>query len=361
MKSQSSDEEDRKRKRTPLKTLVLDLFPPNASGFRRWQLVFYVKICFASRHDSDSIMAWIQYVQKKNVTIAGLEVSDKRWDDLDIDLAEAVLEIVSGSLLKDILCYHDTRAKECKLMPGRAALMYVYREYALSAAATHAVDLQTLMHLKFSGDVESFIHAWDACLLAILPVPEPNFLLSLLEPTLRDCKQLSPAFARLDGAEPIPNAEHLKFIYNAVRREIDNKRRDKIKKHVMRPISTSGAALLAAWQKVAEAKHAAAGAAAGTPSPRRPRIRSPRQPQTAALAVTPPLPLLGTCYSLSKDGKCKLDNRCQYNHIDSNGKAVPKPTAAAKPKPQAKNGSGAPSLAKGRGDHPVKRCSSEGS
>ena len=48
-------------------------------------------------------MVWVQYVEKSGITIADLEVFDKRWDDLDIALAEAVLKIVSGSLLKDIL------------------------------------------------------------------------------------------------------------------------------------------------------------------------------------------------------------------------------------------------------------------
>ena len=76
--------------------------------------------------------------------------------------------------------------------------MYVYRKYAMGAAGPFAVNLQTLMHLKFKGDLESFIHAWDACLLAIEAVPLPNFILSLLEPELRDCKQPSPAFAHLD-------------------------------------------------------------------------------------------------------------------------------------------------------------------
>ena len=56
-------------------------------------------------------MAWVQYVEKSGVTIADLQVSGKRWDDLDIAVAEAVLKIVSGLLLKDILYYQDTHSK----------------------------------------------------------------------------------------------------------------------------------------------------------------------------------------------------------------------------------------------------------
>ena len=89
----------------------------------------------------------------------------------------------------------------------------------------------------------------------------------------------------------------------------------------MRPISTTGAALLAAGQKSADAKPAADGAAAaGNHSTRRPRIRNPRQAQTTALAAAPPqqlpLPRLGTCYSFRKDGKCTFDNRFQFKYIN---------------------------------------------
>ena len=68
----------------------------------------YVKICLASGHDSNSIMAWIQQVEKPSINVADLEVSDKRWDDLDVAFAEAVLKAVSKSLLKEILYYQET-------------------------------------------------------------------------------------------------------------------------------------------------------------------------------------------------------------------------------------------------------------
>ena len=71
-------------------------------------------------------MAWIQQVRKPNINLADLEVSDKRWDDLDVALAEAVFKVVNNYLMKEILYYQETQAKECRLMHGRAALWYVY-------------------------------------------------------------------------------------------------------------------------------------------------------------------------------------------------------------------------------------------
>ena len=43
-KSEPSDEDRSKKKRGALKTLVLDPIPA-ASGFRRYQLALYVKVC----------------------------------------------------------------------------------------------------------------------------------------------------------------------------------------------------------------------------------------------------------------------------------------------------------------------------
>ena len=48
-------------------------------------------------------MAWIQQVEKPNINVADLEVSDKRRDDFDVAVAEAVLKVVSNSLLPWIL------------------------------------------------------------------------------------------------------------------------------------------------------------------------------------------------------------------------------------------------------------------
>ena len=55
-------------------------------------------------------MAWIQLAETPNINPADLEVSYKRWDDLDVALAEAVLEVVSKSLLNEILYYPETQA-----------------------------------------------------------------------------------------------------------------------------------------------------------------------------------------------------------------------------------------------------------
>ena len=127
---------------------------------------------------------------------------------------------------------------------------------------------------------------------------------------------------------------------------------ERTKKDRMRiALAARNPALAAVNQKATEAKLAAdAAAAAANPPPRRPRTRSPRKAAAAALAaVAPPqspLPPLGVCRAFSQDGSCKFGDRCAYKHVDFNGKEIPKPKAAAKPKAQAINDTRISSLQK---------------
>ena len=102
-------------------------------------------------------MRWIQLVE--NVILAELEVPDKRWDDLDVVLSQAVFAIVTGPLRKEILLYQATQAQQGRPVQGRAALWHVYQKCKLGAGAALAVDCQTLMALKFEGHLEGFMHS----------------------------------------------------------------------------------------------------------------------------------------------------------------------------------------------------------
>ena len=145
---------------------------------------------------------------------AYFEIPDKHWDDLGVVLAAALLKVVHPALQRDIIIHHENAPQEGKILPERVVLWYVNRQYDLSAAATHIIDLQSLMNLKFAGGLQCFMQAWDTLIIAISLVPSPDLLHSLFEPKLRPCKQLHPAFACLDGNELLSNADQLKFLYN---------------------------------------------------------------------------------------------------------------------------------------------------
>ena len=158
LRSFSSGYEDRKRSRRTVKPLVLDPIL-NGLGFRRWQFYLYVKVCEAFRHDSTTIMKWIQELENKQLKLVYFEIPDKHWDDLDVVLAAALLKVVNPSLQRDITIHQENAAQVGQILRGRVVLWFVNRQYDLSATATHIIDLQSLMNLKFAGDLEGFMQA----------------------------------------------------------------------------------------------------------------------------------------------------------------------------------------------------------
>ena len=213
------------------------------------------------------------------------------------------------------MIHQETQAQQGKLLQGRAALWYVYRQYGLSAAATHAIDLQTLMNLKFTGDLEGFLQAWDTCILGISFVPSPDLLHSLFD--------------------LLSNAEQLDFIYRSACRVVENMKAERTRQERMRvALAAQNPALAALNQKAADAA-AAAAAAAANPPPRRPRTRSPRKAAAAALAAVPPVqrPLqpLGVCRAVSQDGTYKFGDRYVYNRFASAWMQTGKRSRSRKP------------------------------
>ena len=124
------------------------------------------------------------------------------------------------------MMHQETQAQQGKLLQGRAALWYVYRKYALSAAATHAIDFQSVMNMKFTGYLDGFLRASF--------VPSPDLLHSLFEPKLRACKQLQQAFVVLDGNDLLSNAEQFDFIYRSACRVVENMKAERTRQKRMR-------------------------------------------------------------------------------------------------------------------------------
>ena len=79
--------------------------------------------------------------------------------------------------------------------------------------------------------------------MAMIQMPSYEFLHAVLEPQLRRCKALAPAFVNLDGADPDSFANRLNFLYKAAHREIDNKQRFKTKAELLRPQNVAVAAV----------------------------------------------------------------------------------------------------------------------
>ena len=91
--------------------------------------------------------------------------------------------MATGALKREIDFYKETQARQARPMLGRAALRIVYQKFQLSAAVTRSIDLRPLMELRYGGDLEGFMRAWDS-VVAMSESPPVDFLPALLEPQL---------------------------------------------------------------------------------------------------------------------------------------------------------------------------------
>ena len=98
--SSLSSDDDSRLFRGRVKTIVLDDITI-AFGFRSHQQNIYTKVLAASKRSTLRTMRWIQQVETK--PFAELEVSNSRWDDLDVALAEAVVAVAIGRVKTDLL------------------------------------------------------------------------------------------------------------------------------------------------------------------------------------------------------------------------------------------------------------------
>ena len=92
-------------------------------------------------------MKWLKEVE--TLSLSQLEKPRRRWDDLDTALAEAVYNVATGPLPRDVLQYQQRRPKLGYALSGRAALWYVYQRFKLNPHAGVEVSYNTLTKLEF--------------------------------------------------------------------------------------------------------------------------------------------------------------------------------------------------------------------
>ena len=232
--SSSSTEDDIRRRKGAVKSLTLDPLP-SAVGFREWVQDTYVKVNAASKRSKRRALRRLQRIETASdiSELEALAEKQKRWDDLDSVLAEAVLAIANSNLKRELLIYREERSRMGLPLSGRCALYMVYYRYTIERGQALSVDLTTLVSLRFGGDLEGFLNAWDYALMALAKVPDEDLLCSLLECQLRKCKGLEPAFVTFDAAEEGSETRTSAFLYNAARREVVRRQRWQVKDDLM--------------------------------------------------------------------------------------------------------------------------------
>ena len=98
---------------------------PTASGFKAYQLQVYTKILAASKRSSRHTLKWIQQIETAKLRkLENPKTED--WDDIDRVRAEAVMKVVIGVTLKELLNYQQERLKYGIPLYGRVALWHVF-------------------------------------------------------------------------------------------------------------------------------------------------------------------------------------------------------------------------------------------
>ena len=126
----------------------------------------------------------------------------EEWDDLERVLAEAVMKVVIGQLMKELLNYQNETLKSGIPLYGRVALWHMFQKFQLESGTAFCVEYQNIMSPTLGGDLAGFMTAWDSCLQAMSVQPDIHMLRALLETQLRKCVALPPLFMSIDGSSP---------------------------------------------------------------------------------------------------------------------------------------------------------------
>ena len=82
----------------------------------------------------------------------------EEWDDLERVLAEAVMKVVIGQLMKELLNYQNEKLKSGIPLYGRVALWHVFQKFQLESGTALSVEYQNLMSFTLG-----FMPSSDEC------------------------------------------------------------------------------------------------------------------------------------------------------------------------------------------------------
>ena len=83
----------------------------------------HVKVVAVSKISKHIIFKWIQEVE--TLSLRELEIPQARWDHLDTALADAVSNVATGPLKRDLFLYQESRSRRGHALSGRGAFWYV--------------------------------------------------------------------------------------------------------------------------------------------------------------------------------------------------------------------------------------------
>ena len=100
---------------------------------------------------------------------------------------------------KELLLYKQQRFEFGIPLYRRVALWHVFQKFQLESGTVLSLEYQILMSLSMGGDLEGFMHAWDACIQAMSAQPDIHMLRALFGNQVRKCDDLKLMFMTIEG------------------------------------------------------------------------------------------------------------------------------------------------------------------
>ena len=224
LSSDEDSEEEFRRKRTPVKPLVIDPLPW-PEKFRPWKLGLYEKSCSASNRSKERTLRYLRFVETCDA-IAPLEKRPRKWEPFDTELCSAINSCARGPLKRELTIYQESRTNAGQATSGRALFWMLLKSFQLDLGQRLKVDIADLLGWKYKGDLGVYLDGLDQLLMGLSREPDEHLLAALVEHQLRLCKGLAPSFERFDSADEGSPERTITYLISAARKWVERKRRE---------------------------------------------------------------------------------------------------------------------------------------
>ena len=157
--------------------------------------------------------------------VQAVEHVSKKWDELDTELANAIMRIAAGSLRREIFLYSESRRQGGSPVSGRAIEYLFLQRYDMDRGQVRHVDLAALIQLQYRNDLEAYLDDVENVLLGMSKMPDPELLHAIVVPQLRKCKALEPEFVSYDRASEGSEERTAQYMLDSARQTVSRRRR----------------------------------------------------------------------------------------------------------------------------------------
>ena len=213
-----SDDEAFQRRRTNAKPFTIENLP-NAAGLRPWWGGFQAKCCSSSNRSKKRTLKFIQRAMEAT-SVEECQKFSKKWEPLDTEIYTAIYNVATGSIGRELMLYREKLSRDKDAATGLAFLFLVLQRFETDRGHALQIDLEILQKHKAHGNLEEYIDGLDSKLSMLTKEPDPDLLMSLVEPQLRTFTSLGPEFVTFDRARYGTPERTLEFLIDAARQQI---------------------------------------------------------------------------------------------------------------------------------------------